>query len=345
MIIIKDLQGNIILFRLVDKDLVQYIFHKQSNSLKEKLVSKGINSEFDVSIGKGNHIYLLYQNMSLNLILSLLNDGQIEDVKLTREAIPKVHNLDLIMVDETPHIFYCILLSENKKKYRIYHHYHDDTDWITHIVDEIEAGEVLNPLRILKHDTKLIIGYYDKQQNDTIFIKTFNYARKSWENKIKLIDNSKDLLYIDMLLINNRLHIVYCIYDENLVVKYERFSYDDEINHDKGEILSNEGNTMYPTLIYYENKLWVVWIENENIMSRYSMDQGITWNPIYLWNDSKTKEIVRYKYLSNSNNVENVLDYSFGTIQPDIGFIGFGPLTNTTEIPLKKKTQYPIFKL
>ncbi len=51
-----------------------------------------------------------------------------------------------------------------------------------------------------------------------------------------------------MLLINNRLHIVYCIYDENLVVKYERFSYDDEINHDKGgEILSNEGNTMYPT--------------------------------------------------------------------------------------------------
>ena len=134
------------------------------------------------------------------------------------------------------------------------------------------------------------------------------------------------LLYIDMLLIENKFHIVYCIYDENLVVKYERFSYDNEINHDNEEIISNVGNAMYPTLIYYEDKLWIVWIENENVMSRYSIDQGITWSPIYLWKDSKTKEIVRYKYISNTGNINNILDYSFGTIQPDIGFMGFAIL-------------------
>ena len=39
--------------------------------------------------------------MSLNLILTLLKDGRIEDIKLTKEAIPEVYNLEIIMTDET----------------------------------------------------------------------------------------------------------------------------------------------------------------------------------------------------------------------------------------------------
>ena len=34
---------------------------------------------------------------------------------------------------------------------------------------------------------------------------------------------------------------------------------------------------------------------------------------------------------------DRILDYSFGSVYPEIEFIGFGPLDNASEIPVKNK--------
>ncbi len=51
----------------------------------------------------------------------------------------------------------------------------------------------------------------------------------------------------------------------------------------------------------------------------------------------KQKEIVRYKYIDKFSDDRNNLDYSFGTIKPDIEFVGFGFIENAVKVPLKKE--------
>ncbi len=89
----------------------------------------------------------------------------------------------------------------------------------------------------------------------------------------------------------DKINLVYSQYYEgNLIIKYERFNYrDGKIDKEKEEILSNPEDAQEPILIYYEEKLWVVWLEYENILSRYSDDYGTTWSSIYLWDESKIR--------------------------------------------------------
>ena len=78
----------------------------------------------------------------------------------------------------------------------------------------------------------------------------------------------------------------------------------------KEKDISNPGNCQFPTLIYHGKVLWICWVEYNYVASRYSEDNGNTWSDAYLWNESKTEDIVRHKYISNINN--NILNYSFG---------------------------------
>ena len=336
--IVSDSSKNINLFRLMNGKIKQYYFDKKSEAISEKEVGKEVLLEHNASIDSEDNIYLIYQDMSFNLILTLLKDEKMETIKLTGESIPEVYYLDIILNDKEPHIFYCILLPGIERKYRIYHHYFNGKDWITNIVDEIKTNKLLNPIKVIKYDKELVIGYFDKYEEENICIKFFNLEEKEWGRKIQLTNNSMPMLYIDILLIDEKLNLVYCQHDGNMTVKYERFNYKNNIvQKEIEEVLSNEENPQYPTLIYFEKKLWITWIEYENVMSRYSDDNGSTWSPIYLWNESKYNDIVRYKYCNLLNIEDNILNHSFGRIYPDITFLGFGALDNTTEIPLKKK--------
>ncbi|QQY80394.1 hypothetical protein EDD65_10233 [Keratinibaculum paraultunense] len=337
IVIIKDIESKIIMFRLINQNIIKYTFYNTGNLDEESIVGEKVHMDFDVSIDKENTIFVLYQDMSFNLILTVLKEDQIENIKLTKEAIPETYNLNIIVKDDSMHIFYCISLTKNSNIYRIYHHYYNGNCWNTNIVDEINSGAVLNPFKIVECDKGLIIAYHDKQENNNVYLNFFNIINKKWGKKLKIVDSNQGLLYLDMLLKDNKLHIVYCQYDENLVVKYERFIINDKIIKDISEILSNEEGIMYPTLVYYEDKLWAVWLEYENIMSRYSKDNGTTWSPIYLWEDSRQKKIVRYKYIDKSSYNEDILNYSFGSIKPHVEFIGFGNIEDAIEVPLKKK--------
>jgi hypothetical protein len=336
---VSDSLNNINLFKKSDKKIVKHYFNNITQTVSETIVAEEVYLEYDVSIDNEDYIYLLYQDMSFDLYLTLLKDNDMETIRLTGEPIPQVYYLNMISNGKEPHIFYFVLLSEAENRYRIYHHYYDGKDWLTNIVDEIVVRELLNPMKIIKNHKELIIAYYTKVEDEEIYIKSFDLNKEKWGEKTKLTTDGAHKLYLDIILRKDKLNLLYSQYEEgNLVVKYEKFNYKDGVvKKETEEVLSNPENPQYPTLIYHDEKLWAVWVEYENIMSRYSVDNGNTWSPIYLWNESKGNDIVRYKYCKAYQGEESILNYSFGTISPDITFIGFGNIDNTTEIPLKKK--------
>ncbi|MCF6465708.1 hypothetical protein [Clostridium sp. Cult2] len=346
LLLISDSHENIDVFRLLKGKITRYNFNYETQKQYEKVIAKEVFLEYDGSIDENDTIYIICQDKSFDLILILLKKNKdMEVVKLTEEPIPEVYYLNIILDNDKPHIFYFILTSKIEKKYRIYHHYFTGGEWITNKVDEIKVRELLNPLKIFRADNEIILSYYNKIGDEQIYIKKFDLNKEKWEEKIRLTDDERNKLYLDFVVGKDKIHLTYCQYEEgNLVVKYERYSYDNVLlRKEVEEKISNIENPQDPTLIYYEDRLWIVWIEYENVMSRYSDDFGNTWSPIYLWKESKGKDIVRYKY-NKLNNEGIILNYSFGKIDSDISFIGIGVLDNTIEIPLKKKAFQTIIK-
>lgn len=329
-VLIEDFSDNLHLFNLDERTLKSYSFNKNKKG-QEKKISSNVLGEYDISIDNKNDIYIIYQDKNYHLIL-LINTGKsIKEIKLTEEPMPEIFNLNLEIIDQFPHIFYNVLLEE--KKYRIVHHYYNGQTWTTNLVEDIKINQVLNPIKIIPHGEEIKLIYYNMEKKEEIYCKNFNFNKGQWEKAIRLTESLVEKLYLDALIINGKLHLTYCEYDENLVVKYERY----ELKALQREIeleISNKENISWPTLIYYENTLWLVWIEYENVLSRFSLDMGDNWASIYLWKDIKGKDIVRYKYINRRN--KNILNHSFGIYGEDIKFIGFGSLDNAVEIPLKK---------
>lgn len=339
MVLVRDSMENIELFRLSGKKIIRYHFDKKTISNTEVNITSEAYKEYDVYIDQEDTIYLIYQNKDLDLILLMLKEGRVEKVKLTEDPLPEIYYLNLIVVEGVPHVFYYILLSGEEKKYRIYHHYIEEDKWITNTVDDIRVRELLNPLAIHIDDVEILMAYYDYVDEEHIFLRKFNLDSKTWEERNQLTDNSSNKLYLDLIDHNNKLHLVYCQYEGgNLQVKYERYQYEKDLfRKECEEEISNLESPQDPTLIYFDGKLWITWIERDAVLSRFSEDGGDSWSPIYLWKDSKRHNIVRYKYLSNPKDNNTLLNYSFGKFSTDLSFVGFGPLKNTEVIPLKKK--------
>ena len=337
LILVENSSKNLYLFTLYDGIITKYYFENKKNIVDETKMSEDVLIEYDVSIDCEDNIYIIYQNKDYHLILMIITGEEVKKIILTEEPMPEIYNLNLKIIDGKPHIFYCVLLSNIDKEYRIVHHYYNGKQWKTYIVQDIKVNQVLNPINILEYREELILIYYDYKSSDEIYCNIFKLTEGKWTTQYQLTNNPNPKLYLDSLFIEEQLHLVYCEYKETLAVKYERYEYGDNfIKKEIEEELSNWENINWPILIYFENILWIIWAEYENIMSRYSLDNGENWSPIYLWRDSKHKDVFKYKYLTK-NKVNNILNHSFGTAKPDIAFIGFGSLNNTIEIPLKKK--------
>ena len=333
-LILEDSLDNLHLFTLYKDVLAKYSFKVEENTVDENIIAEDILKEYDIEIDNEDNIYIIYQDKAGHLKLILLKEER--EIILTEKPMPEIYNLNLKIIGKDVHLFYCVLLPDKNKQYRIIHHYYNGKTWMTNIVQDIGINQVLNPMNILEYKKELILIYYDNKKNEEIYFIKYNLMEGKWEETIKLTNSEVPKLYLDSIFVENKLHIVYCQYDENLAVKYERYNYHKKIlNREIEEELSNWENINWPTIIYFEDKLWTIWAEYDNIISRYSLDNGTNWSPIYLWNDYKALDIIRYKY-KGGNQKEKILNHSFGTINP-IGLIGFGFLDNIIEIPLKKK--------
>ncbi|NLK42982.1 MAG: hypothetical protein GX300_01145 [Tissierellia bacterium] len=327
-------QNNLILVRKSKRKILLEWLSEDKND--REVLTSTVLEEYDLALGSGDNIYLIYQNIDGRLILSTIKGLEREDVCLTSTGLSEVFNLSLEVKDKSIHILYTIKGKDNK--YLIFHHFYDGSKWKDFIVDEINVKKVINPMKVTIRDKKVLLVYYSSDRE--ISLKTFNLEELQWSTSTKLIGGDNEKLFLDMLLLDGSVHLSFCEYiDENLVVRYFNFNGKDGNYHKtKEEFISNEGSPTHPTIIYYKNELWIVWLELDKLFSRSSKDNGQSWGPIYMWNETRNIDFIRYKYVTRVLEEKIHLDYAFGSIYPEIKLLGFGPTNKAVEVPLKKKT-------
>lgn len=339
-VIVIDSFNNIYMFQWKDECLNLFVFSYIMQKMEKRTIVKDSLGKYDVSIDDFDNLHIVYQDTDYNLILIILNNNELEKIKLTEKSIPLVYNLNVLNYNEDFHIIYCIGSSHDKNTYEIYHHLFNGVDWLTNKIDEIKTLKLLNPFQVAKKNDKIFVTYYDYEIEEEIYLNYFDCQENTWKEKTKLTNGGKFKLYLDLLIIEDRINLVYSEEVEgNFVVKYEKFSIEDGyISKEIEDTISNPENCSHPTIIYYDNKMWIVWLEYNNVLSRFSNDMGESWSSIYLWNESKNEDIIKYKYMNIKDKDNRILNNSFGKMYPDISFIGFGPLDNVSKVPLKKKT-------
>ncbi len=337
-VIIVDSLNNIHMFQWKDGCINLFMFSYITQKVKKKTIVKNSLEEYDVSIDDYDNIYMVYQDTDYNLILIILENDQLEKIKLTEKSVSLINNLNVLNYNENLHIIYCREMLNETNTYEIFHHLYNGVDWFTNKIDEIKTLKLLNPFQIVKYKKKIFMGYYDYMDKEEVYLKCFNCNENKWGEKVQLTSGGKFKLYLDLFINEDKINLVYSEeFEGNFVIKYERFFLNkDVIKKEAEETISNPENCSHPTIIYYGDEIWIVWLEYNNVLSRYSQNLGDTWSPIYLWNESKNEDIIKYKYVKTKDKASRILNNSFGKMYPEVSFIGFGPLDNVTEVPLKK---------
>ncbi len=336
VIILEFDKENLYLFQNNKTEIFMNHFDYKSNINKKETICKDCNGEFDITIFDGS-IYLIYQDLLRNLILTIITDNNITNISMTAEPIDKIYELNIFHSNNQLNMVYLKLLSAVEKKYRIVHHFIDEEDWINQNVIDVRADQALNPIKLIMSDDNIILCFYNDNE---ISISEFNNIDSKWKDPIKLSVDNNRRLYLDAMKREDDLHLVYSQYqNNNYVIMYERYNYNGgDPTIETKEVISNESNCTNPTLVFYDDVLWIVWNESNRIYSRFSTDHGKVWSSIYYWKESIDSDLIRAKYLSHKSDKNFELDYSFGTLSPEIKFMGFGPLQNVDEVPDKKKT-------
>ncbi|WP_053957543.1 hypothetical protein [Inediibacterium massiliense] len=344
-ILMHDEVGNLHSFQEEKEKIIYTYFDKQLGEYKKEVLIENSSGEFDASMDEKD-LYMVYQNTKGEIILMTFKKGIWYENSLGGDVSLKVFNLNIVLCTGKVHIVYCVKAQENSMCYRIYHHYCENQEWRSFVVEDIEIQKFLNPFQLIDYENKLVIGFYQLIKGyEQIFIKEFDIQKQQWNPSIQLTWSSCEKLYLNLLMTHEELiHVTYSSYvDGNLIIKYEKYKLEQDQAIKKIEhILSNPANCSYPLFVKEKDKLWTIWTEYDQVVSSFSIDEGITWSEPYLWKESKEILFFQYKYYTNYEKIkENYqLCYAFGKAYPEFSFIGFGPLEKAQEIPIKKKRRY-----
>lgn len=303
----------------IERDYLKIGLRKFNNYVE----AQDVNREFDIALDNLDKVHLVYLDREQNLIL---DDGK--DKKILKKINTPIYELNTLIVRDSIHVFYQ-QRSEKENILDIKHLIYEEGNVIENLVDQVKNFIIINPFKVINDNDNLILTYYYENQ---ICMKVFDNRTKDWSPSFTLTDN-KNKLYIDMMKVENNIHLVYAYFENELFsIQYESFYIKyGQVIKDKKMAISGKGNNTDPILLLYDSKIWVVWKESNKLLSSFSYD-GDRWDDIYSWEDTKRLDMVKYKYLNNYGYENIIIDNSYGSIYPEIKFIGFSGLEKATKL-------------
>lgn len=323
VILVDEDNNSIYLIRKIKNEIIIQHYGKESIEMIQKVLANDAVGEFDIDY-YNKDLYLVYKNRNKQIALINLDDKEMEKTIVEEDIVGGTFELNLINLKDSKNILYIEEIKGEHLSYNIRHVLIEDGKTKDYLVDKIETHYFINPLKIITDNNNIIIAYY---YNNQICIKEFNESLKIWSATTIITDN-KNKLYLDFIKTGRYLNLVYCdFHDENFLIKYERFSVnDDYITKDVELDISDYGNNTDPILLYHQDKLWIVWKGTEQLLSKYSEDNGKTFSDLNTLNISKSVDMVKYKYVTNVKGGDIVIHNSYGSYYPEISFMGFHSL-------------------
>ncbi|MBS4540155.1 hypothetical protein GOQ27_16875 [Clostridium sp. D2Q-11] len=344
--LLTDSFNNIYHILYKDNTLISIIYDKSRGGNEERKLFENCNEHFFATIDKKNNIYIICQELNEKKVYLLVyNNGQWSKTVVEDKEKQKIYEPKIVHIGDNVHIFYLKRNNENIDNYDFIHIVVSKNIILNNKLFHIKTNGILSPYSINKYKNGVLITYISSEEYyHKIILRYFDINTNEIMEEVITNNDEYEKFYLDSLIINNTtLLITYCGKEAgNYKVICDYIALNDTIPKlEARAVLSNASNCIYPTLVYDENDLWVIWHEYQGIMSSVKRSNSKVFTGPYLWNNSKGKDILRYGYVSNNRNIKKryKLNYSFGMAPPNVSFIGFGNLNDVKEVPLKKKSE------
>lgn len=343
--LLTDSLNNIYNILFKDNKLIVIIYNKTYGSNTEKILMNNCNEYFSATIDKKNNIYIVCQDLKENNIyLFSFNNGQWSELIVDEKEERKIYEPIIIQKGKDSHIFYLKKDNESINSYNFIHVSISDEIILSNKLFNMKTNGILIPYSMIKYKKGVLITYINSEEYyHNICLRYFDINSNEIMEEHIINNEEYEKYYLDSIIVNDsNLYITYCGKEYgNFKVICDYINLNKSIEKpDSRVILSNPSNCTYPTLVYDSGDIWVIWYEYQGVMSSIKSSDSRVFTGPYLWNKSKGKDILRYGFISNNNNMKKryKLNYSFGIAPPDISFIGFGDLNDVQEIPLKKNS-------
>lgn len=311
-ILLNKSDGNFYLVN-TNKDLIIYNFDSEfDNILKKTLIYEhctlsdvwadlNLNDELFGTYNEKNNgevIYFYAKNKVLykNKILKY-------DIRNTIVTFPKLIN------DESDISLFFYSTNLKKMTCKLTHYYKKSIDdkWEKNIVDQINTY-ILNDYLVFEEKEFIDIIYLNMINGfEEVFINRFTFKNQKWNESVQLTDSKRAKQYLSALKDEHgNFHIVYKeVYECKECCNYLK------INERQGtlkHISIKEGvkghlyKIMFPSIILYKDMYYIQWLENYELWSCFTKNNGISWSKPIKNKDSLNKNFIRCSYKCNSIN-------------------------------------------
>ncbi|MCI6190587.1 MAG: hypothetical protein MSA89_00200 [Clostridium sp.] len=219
-------------------------------------------------------------------------------------------------IDDKIHLFYYLINEKTSDKCKLIHYFYDSTKWIKNIVFEINYFILSNFVVTWHNDIPCLFFFSRIKKCEELFMSFFNLQNLNWEKK-QLTSSYKSKVYLSVIEpLENHYHITFSENNDNkyycsyvyIYMKNKKISVKEHLN------ISKTIACEFPNISMIDDKLYIQWLEFNELFTSYSKDYGKTWSYPNLFNNNENKSIIRYDYRYNFFNnkiyLSNIFSYN-----------------------------------
>ncbi|MFU7515070.1 hypothetical protein [Clostridium sp. HCS.1] len=307
----KNKECNDFLLRTKDKKLLKF-YHKEKigiiceEFINNKIISKKILAKdclkyFYIFEDNNRDINLIYQDLTGNIILCVLSEGNINfrTILYTKNNFITPINSKAIALTDNYFIFYT--LESDPTTLYLRNNINSQSTIIYKEKNDID----INYKVLQEKDNISLIIFCTSFNMFKIILKTYNLKNKKWDND-KIIFISKNS-YIDssFCLIDTKIHSLFIINEEgkkSLIYKYNSL---EKSQYKQREFIIYEDENLSSCLIIeVKNIIYLLWISKNKLYGCYSLDFGESFSSELTYIDNIEDSTRKIEFIDNGETKE-----------------------------------------
>lgn len=317
----KNKECNDFLLRTKDKKLLKF-YHKEKIGIickefvNNKIISKKILAKdslkyFYIFEDNNRDINLIYQDLTGNIILCVLSEGNINfrTIFYTKNNFITPVNSKAISLIDKSFIFYT--LESDPTTLYLRNNINSQSTIIY-----IEKNDMDINYKILHDKEHISLIILSTSFNMfKIILKTYNLKNKKWDND-KIIFISKHS-YIDssFCLIDTKIHSLFIINEEGKKSLIYKYTYLEKNQYKQREFIIYEDENLSSCLIIeVKNIIYLLWISGNKLYGCYSLDFGESFSTTLICIDSIEDSTRKIDFIDNGELKEIYASEKLGEI-------------------------------
>ncbi|MGI6705202.1 MAG: hypothetical protein ACOX6S_02710 [Clostridia bacterium] len=294
---------------------IQYrILNEDQEWSAEQSLAPEAMEDFSAGVDDKDHIHLIYQTKKGELRYMRYN-GTRWSSQVLSSFEPTKHIIrypTILAASQKIHVIFAMGTAFNVGLWSLFHYYWNGNAWSQYEICRFTGGKHIGSFQIDTYEGDIHLCYRGMDEHHfQIYYTRFTEDYSIWSTPENISNSREDCAY-PSLLVDDEGNIHFCwsaLADANMHVYYCKKSlFSLRASFRKAEKISDGfSNCIYPILSIANRRLWVLWVQNNQIRGSSWHKERNHWGSTEMIHEIGNRNIYLYRYLSNKEDETNRL--------------------------------------